>query len=314
MILLNAIPRKLTFEEVIKTSVVFYNDEDVEKRFDNFIKEKAKDIIAYETTGHVSTRVVVRFLREQPNGLKRILTILHLSEEKFKRIVTLLRKLEGEFDKEWTLTKIEKKISSDDEFAQKIAWLFINGKNDRRLVKYLPRFYRERLNLKSLREYTKEEELVIRLKEKYSGTYFNWKGDAVEDLIRRKLDSIGVNYASGSASIVEVTVDWAIPNLEDPCVIIMSSYQETTSSGQTVKARDMLKCYESIHHRNIQHGENRAFVNFVDGGGWLARQRDLRRLLDGCHYFLNINKLDMLEGIVKNHVPQFSRQTRLFSG
>lgn len=309
------VPRKLTFEEVIETSVVFYNDENVEKRFDNFIKQKAKDIIAYERAkGRVSARDVVRFLREQPNGLKRVLTILHLSEEKFKRIITLLRKLEGEFDKEWTLTKIEKNINGNNEFARKIARLFVDGKNDRRLVKYLPRFYRERLNLKSLREYADEEELTIRLKEKYGGTYFNWKGDAVEDLIRRKLDSIGISYASGSASIVEVTVDWAIPNLEDPYVIVMSSYQETTSSGQTVKARDMLKCYEAIHHRNIQRGENRAFVNFVDGGGWLARQRDLRRLLDGCHYFLNINNLDMLEGIVKNHVPKFSRQTRLLSG
>jgi len=311
---LNAVPRKLTFEEAIETSVVFFNDEDVEKRYDSFIKGKAKDIIAYEARDHVSTKDVVRFLREQPDGLKRILTLLHLSEEKFKRIITLLRKLEGEFDKEWTVTRIERKIKGDDEFARKIAVLFIAGKNNRDLIKYLPRFYRERLNLKSLREYANEEELIIRLKEKYSGTYFNWKGDAVEKLIRRKLESIGVSYASGSASLVEVTVDWAIPSLENPYVVIMSSYQETTSSGQTVKARDMLKCYEAIHHRNIQRGEHRAFVNFVDGGGWLARQRDLRRLLDGCHYFLNINNLDMLEGIVKNHVPKFSRQTRLLRG
>jgi hypothetical protein len=315
MILLSVASRKLTFDEVIETSVVFYNDEDVEKRFDNFIKEKAKDIMAYgRAKGHVTTRQVIRFLREQPNGLKRILTILYLSEEKFKRIITLLRKLEGKFDKEWALTKIERKIKSDDEFARKIAQLFIEGKNDRRLLKYLPRFYRERLNLKTLSEYVDEEELIIKLKEKYNGTYFNWKGDAVEDLIRRKLESIGVNYASGSASIVDVTVDWAIPNLDDPYVIIMSSYQETTSSGQTVKARDMLKCYEAIEHRNIQHGEKRVFINFVDGGGWLARQRDLRRLLDGCHYFLNINNLDMLEGIIRKHIPKFSRQAHLFSG
>jgi len=315
MILLTAAPRKLTFDEVIETSVVFYNEEDVEKRFDNFIKEKAKDIMAYgRTKGRVNTREVIRFLREQPNGLKRILTILHLSEEKFKRIITLLRKLEDEFDKEWALTKVERKIKSDDEFAGKIAQLFIDGKNDRRMVEYLPRFYRERLNLKTLSEYAHEEELIIKLKEKYSGTYFNWKGDAVEHLIRRKLESIGVSYASGSASIVDVTVDWAIPTLEDSYVIIMSSYQETTSSSQTVKARDMLKCYEAINHRNIQRGENRAFINFVDGGGWLARQRDLRRLLDGCHYFLNINNLNMLEGIIQKHVPKFSRQTRLFKG
>jgi hypothetical protein len=312
MIKLSVTPRKLTFDEIIETSLVFYNDEDVEKRFDNFIKEKAKDIMKYNRAKRrVSTQEVVRFLREEPNGLKRVLTILHLSEEKFKRIITLLRKLEGKFDKEWSLARIERKIKSDQEFAQKIARLFIDGKNDNRLIKHLPRFYRERLNLKTLREYADERELIIKLKEKYRGTYFNWKGDAVENLIRRKIETIGVHYESGSASIVDVTVDWAIPTLKDPYVIIMSSYQETTSSSQTIKARDMLKCYEAIQHRNIQRGENRAFINFVDGGGWLARQRDLRRLLDGCHYFLNINNLNMLEGIIRNHVPKFSQQTHL---
>jgi hypothetical protein len=300
---LSAILPKLTFDEVIKTSVVFYNDENVEKRFDDFIKEKVKDIIRYGRAKRgVSKQEVMQFLREQPNGLKRILTILHLSEEKFKRIITLLRKLEGTFDKEWSLARIERKIKSDDDFARKIAQLFINGKNDNRLIKHLPRFYRERLNLKTLKEYADKRELIIKLKERYRGTYFNWKGDAVEDLIKRKLESIGVNYERGPTHIVDVTVDWAIPTLEDPYVIIMSSYQETTSSSQTIKARDMLKCYEAIQHRNIQQGENRVFVNFVDGGGWLARQRDLRRLLDGCHYFLNINNLDMLEGIIRKHL------------
>lgn len=307
------VPRKLTFEEVIETSSVFYNDDEVERRFDRFIQEKAKDIIAYKRVKeHVDLEEVMKFLREQPNGLKRILTILHLSEEKFKRIITLLRKLKGEFDREWTLKKIEKKVKSNDEFARKIGQLFINGKNNPRLIKYLPRFYRERLNLKSLREYVDEEELIIRLKERYRGTYFNWKGDAVEELIRRRLDTIGINYERGITPLVEVTVDWAIPNLEDPYVIIMSSYQETTSSSQTVKARDMLQCYEAIHHRNIQRGEDRAFVNFVDGGGWLARQKDLRRLLDGCHYFLNINNLNMLKGIILKHVPKWDKQKRLF--
>ena len=45
------------------------------------------------------------------------------------------------------------------------------------------------------------------------------------------------------------------------------------------------------------------FVNFVDGGGWLARKRDFERLVDQCHYFVNLQHLDMLESIVRKHVP-----------
>jgi hypothetical protein len=84
----------------------------------------------------------------------------------------------------------------------------------------------------------------------------------------------------------------------------MSSFQETTSSGQTTKAKDMRSAYEQICHLNSRYGEDRAFVNFVDGGGWLARKRDLERLVEHCHYFINLQHLDMLEAIVLQHVPE----------
>jgi len=86
----------------------------------------------------------------------------------------------------------------------------------------------------------------------------------------------------------------------------MSSYQETTSSAQSTRARDMLACYQAIQHRNIQHRESRIFINFVDGGGWLARQADLKRLVEACHYFLNINTINMLKAIIKQNFPKLT--------
>jgi hypothetical protein len=82
------------------------------------------------------------------------------------------------------------------------------------------------------------------------------------------------------------------------------TFQETTSSGQSTKARDMLAAFTRINESNSRYGENRVFVNFVDGGGWLARKRDLERLVDQCHYFINLKNLDMLEAIVLAYVPQ----------
>ncbi len=66
----------------------------------------------------------------------------------------------------------------------------------------------------------------------------------------------------------------------------------------------MLAAYERVRHHNLRYGENRAFVNFVDGGGWLARKRDLERLVSECQYFVNLHYLDMLEAIVLRHVPR----------
>lgn len=309
--------RKMTFQKVIDTSLPFYNDEKLEEKFDSFIKERVTEIIKHRKTtdnAKVTTKNLISFLRDEPNGLLRILGKLYLSEEKFKRIITLLRKLEGAFNKEWSIKRINKELRINDSFAQRIAKIFIDGKKDTILKEHLPRFYRERLNLTSLSEHLEKDELTIKLKDKYMGTYSNWKGDLVEGLIKSGLEKIkkkyGIGYAAGKTPIIDVTVDWAIPNLEDPYVLIMSTYQETTSSGQSTKTRDMLTCFEKISHRNIHYQENRAFINFVDGGGWLARQKDLRRLVDGCHYFLNIKTLPMLEAIVLSHVPDkyFSKQ------
>ncbi len=90
----------------------------------------------------------------------------------------------------------------------------------------------------------------------------------------------------------------------------MSSFQETTSSGQSMKARDMMNAYQNLERRNSRNQEHRVFVNFADGGGWLARKRDFERLVQSCHYFLNLQYLDMLEAIVREHVPgKYMRRT-----
>ena len=305
-------PRKLSFNEVLKSSVVFYNDKEFEEQFDDFIQEKVREIINQEKEkreeGLTNVQKIVNFLREDPNALLIIQTILHLSDEKLKRIITLMRRQEKDFGPEWSIKKIKKMINRDDKFATKIGKLFLEGKSDPILIEKLPLFYRERLNLKSLTTEKTKDELNIMLKDKFIGEYSNKKGSLIEKLIKDELEKIrikyGIKYDRGKTNLIDVTVDWAIPNLDDPYVIIMSSYQETTSSGQSTKARDMITAYQSIEHINIQKGENRAFVNFVDGGGWLARRNDLRRLVAACHYFLNIANLDMLEGIILKHVPK----------
>ena len=64
---------------------------------------------------------------------------------------------------------------------------------------------------------------------------------------------------------------------------------------------------------DLEQEIDRAFVNFVDGGGWLARRNDLIRLVENCHYILNLHYLDMLEAIVLEHVPPKYFQPPLLS-
>lgn len=305
------LPKKLNLQEAVNSSVVFYNDEGLEDRFDDFIEERIKKITHYEDVSNktkLTEDSLIEFFRTEEMGLELVIGLARISREKFLRIVTLLRRLDGSFDREWSMHKVERNIRSDDGFAKKIANLFINGSKDPILAGHLPRFYRERLNLSQL--FIPQGDPIrarLDIKSHYLGTYGNWKGDSIEELIRTRLvymrDTYGVGFDRGSTPLINVTVDWAIPNLSDPHVLVMSSYQETTSSGQSTKAREMIDCYQTIERRNLQHHEDRAFVNFVDGGGWLARYSDLQRLVAGCHYFLNIANLDMLDSIIIKHVP-----------
>jgi hypothetical protein len=90
----------------------------------------------------------------------------------------------------------------------------------------------------------------VRYKESLIGTYGARKGHRVESKIGEKLGEIkikyGVSFERGRSRFIETDIDFAVPSLEDPWVITMSSFQETTSSGQTNKARDMFSAYERL--------------------------------------------------------------------
>jgi len=303
--------RKISFQEAWDSSIVFFVDEELEREIEARLealleiaethdKSRGADIIADITD----------FLRQRDDALNVILNDIGLSQEKFKRIISLLRKLgriPGGFTREWGMSKVKRKIARESDFARMIAELLVDGKRDEELRQFIPRYYLDMLNYREITD-SLQAARRIRFKKALMGGYGNLKGDKVEEKIQEKLEEIGakhgVGYARGRSWIIDTDIDFAVPSVEDPWVIIMSTFQETTSSGQTTKARDMLSAYERVSRVNSRNSENRAFVNFVDGGGWLARKRDLERLVEHCHYFINLHYLDMLEAIVLQHVPQ----------
>jgi len=303
--------RKISFQEAWDSSVVFFVDEELEREIEARLEALLETAEAHDVSEAAEiTANIADFLAQSDDALDVILSDTGLSQETFKRIISLLRKLgriPGNFTGEWSIDRIKRKIAREPDSARMIAELLVDGKRDRELVDYIPRYYLDMLNY---REITGSLQTArrIRFKKDLIGTYGNLKGDRVEERIREILERIrtrhGVGYERGRSRIIDTTIDFAVPSVEDPWVIIMSSFQQTTSSGQTTKARDMLSAYERVCRANSVNRENRAFVNFVDGGGWLARRRDLERLVDQCHYFINLQHLDMLEAIVLQHVPE----------
>ncbi len=307
-----SIARKLTFQEAWESATIFLVDEALEQEID----EKAAVLLiaandpSISETAYATVENIAEFIAQKRDGLDVILKDVQLSEEKFKRIISLLRRLgriDEPFDAEWPMGRIKRKIAEEPTFARLVARLLLEGKNDQKLQQHVPRYYLERLNYLEIQ---RELRAVRRIhyKNQLIGTYGARKGYIVENRIKQQLERIqnehGVGYASGRSPLIETDIDFAVPNLQDPWVIIMSSFQETTSSSQSTKARDMLTAYERVNRHNSRYRENRVFVNFVDGGDWLARKQDFERSVESCHYFLNLAHLNMLEAIVLKHVPK----------
>lgn len=304
--------RKISFQEAWDSSVVFFVDEELEREIEAKVEallETAENQRVSETA-EINVADIADFLGQKYNALDVILKDVGLSEEKFKRIISLLRKLgriPGDFTSEWGMGRIKSKLTSKPGFAQMVAELLVDGKKDEELGQHVPRYYLDMLNYREIKG-SSQAARRIRYKQSLAGTYGGRKGHRIEDRIRQKLEEIkdkhGVGYGKGRYRRFETDLDFVVPSTEDPWVVIMSSFQETTSSGQTTKAKDMRTVYDQIRHQNSRYRENRAFVNFADGGGWLARKRDLERLVKQCHYFINLQHLDMLEAIVLKHVPE----------
>ncbi|MBM4139985.1 MAG: hypothetical protein FJ242_00595 [Nitrospira sp.] len=303
--------KKITFEEAWNTTTAFLIDEEIENAIDNKVESIAKASINGRISHKpIKVEKVADYLKDKKEGLEVILSDLTLSQEKFIRIVSLLRRIcriGSGFNSEWNFQRIKTKIKEDEHFSREVAKLLVEGAEDRELKKLLPRYYLEKLNLK---EVVGEPEVKRRLKIKEQESrkwYGNLKGKKVENIIRDELERIklsyGITYERGRIDLIHTDADWIVPSKNDAYIIIMVSYQETTSSGQTNKARDMYRAYERVRERNMRYKENRVFINFVDGIGWLARKADFKRLVEECHYFLNLNHLGMLEFIVKKHVP-----------
>lgn len=303
--------RKISFQEAWDSSTIFFIDEELEAELDTKVSQLLSLVeeVNSPKADILNEDRIYRFLIERELGLDVLLMEIELSVEKFLRIISLLRKLgdiRGGFESEWGIEKVKSKIRQQPEFAQQIVHLLLDGKREGKLEKYIPRYYLETLNYRQIRG-SSQEARRVRYKKSLIGTYAGRKGYKVERRIKERLAEIqiklGVSFEKGRTRIMDTDIDFVLPGLEDPWVIIMSSFQETTSSGQTTKARDMLAAYEKVIRMNSRYNENRAFVNFVDGGGWLARKRDFQRLVEQCHYFINLAHLDMLEDIIQKHIP-----------
>lgn len=130
-------------------------------------------------------------------------------------------------------------------------------------------------------------------------------GNALEESFRRVVADITQHYAKGKVRIVEnKEVDIAIPNIQEPEIMVMCSYNLTTSSSQTSRAHEQERMYESLIRHNrltrTNRGKSAILVNILDGGGWLSRHKDHRRMYESCDYCFAHSQLDEFRLLIQH--------------
>lgn len=121
---------------------------------------------------------------------------------------------------------------------------------------------------------------LVRYKEK--GSYSGKGENNAETVIAERLDSLTIAFEKGDlnelidyASDRKRTMDFIIPNKEQPRVIVECSFLVTTSSSQGDKSKTEIAVAQLLQ----EHYPEAKFIGFVDGIGWYVRPTDLVRMV-----------------------------------
>ena len=250
---------------------------------------------------------LIKFMRQDPDFLRVLLTLTNLSQERFRRVVAAEKHGRGVYLEDWTVNRIHRTVRQDDQFASEIASFFLKGRSHPLLAGMVADFYLDQMHLPSNWSVLIQDRAFAGqvVRQMLQGNYSVQRGKHVERMVNAQLDEatsrIGLLYESGRSSWLAKQIDAAVPDLNDPQIIVMVSYMETTSSGQSSRSTEQLEMFQRVASHNVQNRTNKAFVNVIDGGGWLARDSSLLKMYRGCDYCLNINMLDQLNEIVAHH-------------
>lgn len=240
--------------------------------------------------------------------LKALVSVIGLSEERLKRVVSLIRFkfYNDDFKSEWNVKYISNKILIDSGFRELLIDFFINGRNSK-VGREIPLYYMRNFNLhkkefiRDLKEFSYVERILN--DNEIQGKYSNEVGAHVENIIRNKLEQYKKTINNKlkyeiqkEFPLLNKNIDFLIPSVDAPILLIESSYNITTGSGQSKRADQLVELYGILMRHNANHRNNKIImVNYCDGFGWVGRQNDLHRIYDASDFVFNQNHLNVID-------------------
>ncbi|MBP7837886.1 MAG: hypothetical protein KA023_09120 [Bacteroidales bacterium] len=290
------------FTTVIQKNTFYFFNQKFEENYEGYINSLKETLLIVknkiETEG-LKKEIFECLLKEKENGLRALLALTGFSNEYLKRLTTIIRIVDDpelnslvhkeKWHKEknpdniheWSDGRILKKIQTNEYFRKGLVNIFFEGASIPFLANTIPLFELKKLSISKLKfEIPELIDTIIRYKEK--GSYVGMKENNPETVIVEILEKVGLTYETGDLTELisnapdnKRTMDFIIPNKENPLIIIESSFLATTSSGQGDKSKTEI----SIDTLIKEHYPKVTFIGFVDGIGWYVRKGDLRRMV-----------------------------------
>ncbi len=307
---------ELKFKTVIDKNTFYFFNPIFEEKYEGYLNSLKETLLILknniETKG-LKKELFETLLIEKENGLRALLALTGFSNETLKRLTTIIRVVDDpelsrlvhkdkwckDEDinnlKEWSDAQIIKFIRDNEFFRKGIINIFFEGSTIPFLTKTLPLFELKKLSISKLKfEISEMIDTLIRYKEK--GSYSGMKENNPEILLEEMLNGLGITFEKGDLSELihnapdsKRTMDFIIPNKENPLIIAESSFLATTSSGQGDKSKTEI----SINALIKSHYPKAKFIGFVDGVGWYVRKGDLKRMVTAYEDVFTFHKEEL---------------------
>ncbi|MBI2118006.1 MAG: hypothetical protein HYT97_00070 [Elusimicrobia bacterium] len=304
---------ELKFKTVIEKNTFYFFNPIFEEKYEGYLNSVKETLLVLkneiENKG-LKKESFERLIAEKKNGLRALLALTGFSNEYLKRLTTLIRVVDDpelsklvlkdqwlEHDplekiKEWSDEKIQTMINTNSHFRRGVVNIFFEGSTIPFLSKTLPLFELKKLSISKLKfDLSAMIDTLIRYKEK--GYYSGMKENNPETLVEGLLDKLGISYETGdlgqlikNAPDTKRTMDFIIPNKQEPQIIAECSFVVTTSSGQGDKSKTEI----SIGSLIKKHYPKAKFIGFVDGIGWYVRKGDLKRMVTAYEDIFTFHK------------------------
>lgn len=299
-------PKKEDLNNIIKSATMFFVDENYESEMDEEVTNITEDLKNKLCTIN-TLNGLDEYIKSDRSSIANILILMGISTEKFKRIVSMFR-LERGFiiSTEWTLERIQKEMCENQELMSQICDLLMNGADSDKYSSKIPEFYREnfKIDVQTISRLANETELRRMVKKSLEGKYNDGLGDIINNAVEKKVREIcereGLTYEKKNyIQEMQRAFCFEIPDSKNPTVLIDVSYYITTSRTQSRYKEQVEQAATVIRSNNSRASRMMAYVNVLDGAGWIGRQSDMRPIYRASDYMINLSGLDQLEDIIK---------------